>query len=119
MGELSAKTPTEVSAILSELINRIHPVFGNKLKKVILFGSYARGDFDNESDIDVMVMVDEEDSTLGGYSDFLTDILVDIDLKYDVVVAAILQSEKKFVKYQYAIPFYDNVARQGVVMYEQ
>ena len=36
MGELSAKTETEVNAIMTELINRIHPVFGNKLKKVIL-----------------------------------------------------------------------------------
>jgi predicted nucleotidyltransferase len=39
--------------ILNELIERVRPVFGDKLKKVILFGSYARGDYDAESDVDI------------------------------------------------------------------
>ena len=33
-------------------------IFGNKLRAVILYGSYARGDFEPDSDIDIMVLLD-------------------------------------------------------------
>ena len=61
MERLTAKSKEELDVILQELVNRTQPVFGNKLIKIVLFGSYARGDFDAESDIDVMVMVNEDD----------------------------------------------------------
>jgi tRNA nucleotidyltransferase (CCA-adding enzyme) len=57
--ELTAKSPEELKMILNELIERVRPVFGDKLKKVVLFGSYARGDYDAESDVDVMLMVND------------------------------------------------------------
>jgi predicted nucleotidyltransferase len=94
--ELTAKSPEELKIILNELIDRVRPVFGDKLKKVILFGSYARGDYDAESDVDLMFMINEDEADLGKYSENITDIVVDLDLKYDVVLATILQSEPKF-----------------------
>lgn len=64
MPYLTAKTPAELKLILDELIQKILPIFGSKLKRVILFGSYARGDYDEESDIDVMFLIDDEAKTL-------------------------------------------------------
>jgi predicted nucleotidyltransferase len=119
MQELLAKTNSELKIILDELVCRIHPIFGEKLKKVILFGSYARGDYDAESDVDLMLMLDEEDAALKEHYKKIVDIIVDLDLKYDVVLSTILQSEAKFNKFQNAMPFYSNVRNEGVVVYEQ
>ncbi|MCD8090070.1 MAG: nucleotidyltransferase domain-containing protein [Clostridiales bacterium] len=47
-----------LNKILSELSENSKKIFGGKLKKVILLGLYARGGYDDESDIDVMLMVD-------------------------------------------------------------
>jgi predicted nucleotidyltransferase len=116
---LSAKSKEELSLILNELVDKVSPLFGDKLKKVVLFGSYARGDYDAESDIDVMLMLNEDEAALRKYSNGITDIVVELDLKYDVVLATILQSEKKFTKYQHVMPFYSNVNNEGVVIYEQ
>jgi len=119
MFDLKAKSKEELEIILKELLDRVYPLFGDKLKKAILFGSYARGDYDAESDIDVMLMLSEDDVALREYSDKITDIVVELDLKYDVVLAAILQSETKFMKYQHAMPFYSSINNEGVVLYEQ
>jgi len=119
MNDLTMKSNEELKIILKELIDRVNPLFGDKLKKVILFGSYARGDYDKESDIDVLLMLNEDEISLEKYSDKITDIVVELELKYDVVLSTILQSEKKFNKYQKAMPFYSNISTEGVVLYEQ
>lgn len=119
MKELTAKSNEELKTVLSELLDQVHPVFGDKLKKAVLFGSYARGDYDAESDIDIMLMLSEEENTLKKYSEKITDIVVELDLKYDVVLAPILLSEEKFIKYQHVLPFYFNLNKEGVVIYEQ
>ncbi|HED36937.1 MAG TPA: nucleotidyltransferase domain-containing protein, partial [Ignavibacteria bacterium] len=42
----------KLNYLLPELEKRIKDSFGDKLKKIILYGSYARGDYDSESDVD-------------------------------------------------------------------
>lgn len=44
-------------AALSALVARLHQHYGNDLRRVVLFGSKARGDFNSESDLDVLVVV--------------------------------------------------------------
>lgn len=95
--ELTAKSNEELRTVLSELLDQVHPVFGDKLKKAVLFGSYARGNYDAESDIDVMLMIDEDKNALKRYFGKITDIVVELDLKHDVVLAPILLSEKNLL----------------------
>jgi hypothetical protein len=48
----------DINNILQEFKERLEAIYGDNLKKVILFGSYARGDYDSESDIDVLVVLE-------------------------------------------------------------
>lgn len=54
-GQMRRLTPTDVDAVIQEATRRLieapHP------QKIILFGSYARGDFDQGSDLDLLVIV--------------------------------------------------------------
>lgn len=119
MEALKAITAEELSMVLNELVNNIKPIFGDKLKKVVLFGSYARGDYDAESDIDIMILLSEDDTAIRDCYAEISDLLGEIDLKYDVLLSPIVQSEQRFMKYLHAMPFYANVKKEGVVWYEQ
>ena len=48
------KIPENINKAISEFITSINNKFGKRIKKIILYGSYARGDFNTSSDIDIM-----------------------------------------------------------------
>lgn len=50
--------PDKVRVIIYQFLQQIKGIFGTHLSKVILYGSYARGDYKDNSDVDVMILVD-------------------------------------------------------------
>ena len=55
------RADVEVNVILANYIEIIKQIYGSNLEKIILFGSYARGDNKKESDIDIMILVNISD----------------------------------------------------------
>ncbi len=120
MTKLTAKTEAELRQILDELIKNVIPIFGEKLERVILFGSYARGDYDAESDIDLMFLIDDDAQTLNGkYSKLVRRAISKIGLEHDILLCSVLQNEHDFYECVNSIPFYKNVEREGITLYGQ
>ncbi|MDR1135898.1 MAG: nucleotidyltransferase domain-containing protein [Clostridiales Family XIII bacterium] len=100
--------------ITTKIVQAAKDSLGDKLDKVILYGSYARNGYDEESDIDIMVLADiplEERwrtylqiSELTGY----------LSLEYDVLVSINVIDCATFYKYINDLPFYVNVMKDGV-----
>ena len=103
---------------LDEILKRFRAeaetVFGNKLQDVILYGSYARGDNTEESDIDVMIIADISPNDELESSLKLTDIAVDLNLEFDVVLSPLVESKAKYEKYKHINPLFANIEREGI-----
>lgn len=81
--------PSDVSAALAELKAELTVIYGERLRGVYLYGSYARGDFDPESsDIDVMIVL-AGDGRLGEETGRYSQVVADICLKYDVLISTV------------------------------
>ena len=78
-----------MQTMLLELVDLLKKAYSNKLKAVILYGSTARGTDTDESDIDVMVLVDGNNQELRLFEDKLSDISADISIKYSKVFSII------------------------------
>lgn len=52
-----AHVPEKIRSILVEVKQDLTAYYGDRLQKVLLYGSYARGDFHDESDIDIMPLL--------------------------------------------------------------
>ena len=50
--------PITIQALITQYINKVKNIYGSHLRQIILYGSYARGDFCSDSDIDIMILVD-------------------------------------------------------------
>ena len=86
-------------------------------RQIILYGSYARGDFRPDSDIDIMILVDMSDIELKSYSEKLSYMTYDFNLDHDIDIKPIAKSEEIFNKWVVNYPFYSNIHKEGVILY--
>ena len=57
----SESVPESVQNILTFFVNEVKRVLGKDMDKVIVYGSYARGDYNENSDVDISVIVKNRD----------------------------------------------------------
>ena len=103
-----------VEKIKTDLKKSLDKIYANKLKRLILFGSYARGDARSDSDMDFLVVLDIKDSELNVYDEIsrMNDEVYDLVLKHEVTISVVPVSEEK---YQYSImPFIVNARKEGI-----
>jgi len=89
-------------------------VLDDKLEKVFLFGSYARGDFDEESDIDIFVLanIPPEDVCITGLK--IRRLTGRLELEHDVVVSIHVTCGSDFRNFYSVQPYYMNVINEGI-----
>lgn len=104
--------------IIKELKENIVDKLGSSLKVIVLYGSYARNEQDNESDIDIMIFIDEKASVFDARRK-ISDIRVNLSLKYDIVLSIIVKNYKTFHNNVNVIPFYSVINKEGIEIYEQ
>jgi len=80
------------------------------IKKIIVFGSYARGDFTEGSDYDVLVIVDQKDKTI---QDLVLDASVEIMDRYYALVGSIVWDEKEWQRKKH-FPLGLNIIKEGI-----
>lgn len=99
---------------LNEVMNRVNSLFEGHLVEALLFGSYARGDYDEESDVDIALLADCDREELREYQDALASLATDISLAHGQLVSLICIPYAEYVKWLPTLPFYQNIAREGV-----
>lgn len=98
---------------LQELKERLLERFANV--EIILYGSKARGDFDEESDIDLLILLDSP--VTSKLEEEITHVTYDIELKYDVVFGKIVENKDFWnTPLANAMPLHWNIDREGVLV---
>lgn len=105
---------SEAIEILNETHRRCQSVFPCKIQDAYLYGSYARGDFDSESDVDILLTVDILPEDLSTYRSSIAVISSDLSLAYDVTVSIAVKPLEQFRRYADVLPYYKNVLREGI-----
>jgi predicted nucleotidyltransferase len=99
----------------NELISGLLDIFGDNVSKIILYGSVARNEETDESDIDVAVIITNPVSS--DVRNMFINWSAQMDLKYDCVLSVIDIEKEKFDMWENTLPFYRNVSREGIVLW--
>ena len=108
--------PNSINKIIYQFTKQVKELLGDRLKKMILYGSYARGDFYDNSDIDIMILTDCNFEEIEKYRDEISDIAFDIELETGVVISPLIKNIDKYNARVNIIPFYHNVQNEGVIL---
>lgn len=92
-------------------------IYGINLKSVILYGSYARGDYSNNSDVDIMILVDLEDEDIVKTREKVSYYTYDFNMNNDTDIIPLVKNKKHFDYWRDSYPFYNNIQREGVELY--
>lgn len=102
--------------IILEFSRQVKGILGNSLTKIILYGSFARGDYTENSDIDIMILTTLTDEKIERIENTIFDLAFDFQMKYFVDISVVIKNEEQFNYWLGALPFYDNVKKEGVVL---
>ena len=105
-----------INSIKEDLRKNIYSVMNGDLVKCIVFGSCVRGDYNEDSDIDVALLTKSyEDESLYGNS--LSDYTMDIISKYGVVISFLCLPYDYYMEHCNSVPLYCNIMNEGELMY--
>jgi len=107
----------KIKVLLQNYVKDVQQIYGNGLKAVILYGSYARGDIGPESDIDIMILVNLPDDAIRKKSRLLSDLTFDYNFDNEIEIMPIVKNVEHFNKWLRAYPFYNNVKNEGIELY--
>ena len=101
-------------SILAEVYESCSRSFDKRISDAILYGSYARGDYHEDSDIDILLTVDTDAAELPGYRKAVAQICSDLSLKHDVMISATVKPLAEFYRHADVLPYYRNVLKEGI-----
>ena len=102
--------------VLGELVEGILSILESQVIRIVLYGSVARGTNTAESDVDIALLLNGNLSR--ETEDKMSDLIVDLNLKYDIVLSVIDIDYEMFKKWEKVTPFYKNVNEEGVVLWK-
>jgi len=114
---LSALPANEQAALLA-FVERLGARYGNDLRRVVLFGSKARGDDDTESDFDLLVVVRGVNHNYQMHWNEIVNIAWGIELTYGIVISLVVKDETDYATMrQHRLLLARNIERDGIQLW--
>ena len=107
-------TTNQAIDVLHDVYHSCNAVFDKPIHDAYLYGSYARGDYNEESDIDIFLTVDAAPEELPQYRRAISHIRGQLSLKYDRLVSIKVNSLSQFRQYKNILPYYQSILQEGI-----
>lgn len=100
--------------ILKKIVIIYRKIYNQNLYDIYLYGSYAWGYYNTESDIDIVAIVKGERQDLQNELKKIWDVVSDLKLHYEVIISPTVIPYSEFETYKDILPYYRNIALEGV-----
>ncbi len=107
-------TRAQLKDITSQLVDVYRNIYADDIVEILLYGSYARNEETDQSDVDIVAIVKGNRLDLQKKLKIVWDISADIGLENDVVVSPTVVPFDEFEKYREILPYYMNIEKEGI-----
>jgi len=106
-------TESQLSNIIKEMVKCYREVYGRDIVDIVLYGSYARGDYNDGSDLDIVAVVEGSRKDLQDKLKKVWEVSAELGLENDIIVSPTVIPYDEFEKYKQTLPYYRNIAEEG------
>ena len=107
---------SKLEIITNKVVSAANECLKDRLDKVYLYGSYARGDYNNESDIDIMIIADIPREEARSVYKKIWSLIGNLDIEHEIIISIHVTDSKMYYQYINDLPFYMNVQREGIML---
>lgn len=100
--------------VLGEVYRSCNEIFPVPIHDAYLYGSFARGDYHDESDVDILLTVDLDWPEIASCRREVSRIVSKLCLEHDRTISVTVKPLAQFTRYRDDLPFYRNVCKEGV-----
>ncbi|MBQ7370279.1 MAG: nucleotidyltransferase domain-containing protein [Blautia sp.] len=115
---LEMKDREQLNMITKEIVDKVVRLLQDDVYKIVLFGSYAKGTFTRESDIDIMILLNCDKDKVLQYRKTISRLSSRLGLENDIEISLLLRDRKTFEDGKDILPFYKNIKEEGITLYE-
>lgn len=105
-----------VELALAQMIPGLQKIYGDLIDSIILYGSTARGTRQDDSDVDVAILM--HSGATKKMRDQMLDLIVDLELACGKVLSVLCIDYEKFTEWKDILPFYKNIRKDGVILWQ-
>lgn len=115
--QLPFLTPNEQDGLVT-LTSLLSQRFGEDLLLVTLFGSKVRGDFDSESDVDILIVIRMQEKEYWQYWNEIVNIAWEVEATYNLVFSLVIKNEQDYaVMRKQPSLLARNIEQDGIVLW--
>ena len=108
--------PENIRVIVYQFSQDVKRILGDKLTKIIVYGSYARGDDRENSDVDIMILTKLSEEEIRAIKNDIYDLAFEVEMSTGIELSPIIKNEEQYEYWVDTLPFYRNVRDEGVVV---
>ena len=108
---VASRVPEALRPILQKVKAKLEAIYGDRLRGMVLYGSWARGEATDGSDIDLLILLDSVQNPVSELDEYSKEIH-EIDLEYDVVISTVPVDEVQFSVLK--LPLFICARREGI-----
>ena len=108
----------QLEAVKKTIVEEVTKALSDDCRKIILYGSCARGDYRDDSDVDVAILTNSNRNQVKKYDSIIDDIAMDIGDKTKAIVNFVFLPYKEFEERKSWYPFFMNISNEGELLYE-
>ena len=102
--------------IISEYIEKIKEILEDDFERAVVYGSYARGEYNRESDVDIAIFTSRKAEEFYLLINQIAEITFEYGVQYDIILSPVFQNTADFQRMLKVVPYFQNIQREGIVI---
>jgi predicted nucleotidyltransferase len=105
-----------IDKVIQSYVQELRRILKDDFSSAVLYGSYARGEDNEDSDIDIVIFTSQLPDQYDCLFDKIAEITFEFNVQYDIELSPVFQNIQLFDRMKKAVPYFQNIQKEGILV---